>query len=298
MTPAPPYVIHHLTLEETVKDITPEFPYMANLCDLHHFPDSTFPWHWHKEVEFFYMREGELTYHLPSGIHHFKTGEGAFLNANVLHMTSSPKGSACVQEEHLFLPEFVGGVKEGIIAQKYILPIIQNSGLEIFRLNPDNPAHQEMITTMKKAYDLYNSAGEGYEFDLRQHMDQLWRALYTLTKDHHPQPTPNNVTIKAMMAYIALHYQEKITLQLIADSGYVSIRECHRCFHEQLGTSPFAYVMDYRLRKGCDLLTATDLTITNIALSCGFNSSSYFGKVFREKFGCSPVAFRKQCQIR
>lgn len=52
--PASDFHINVLTLEETVDYVTPEFPYMTNLCDLHGLPENSFPWHWHNQVEFFY----------------------------------------------------------------------------------------------------------------------------------------------------------------------------------------------------------------------------------------------------
>ncbi len=46
-----------------------------------------------------------------------------------------------------------------------------------------------------------------------------------------------------MMEFIASHYQEKLTLKQIADSSFISPRECSRCFQETLGQSPFSYLI-------------------------------------------------------
>ena len=53
-----PIQINRDTLEERVWNVTPELPYMANLCWMNELPDGMFPWHWHGEVELFYMRSG------------------------------------------------------------------------------------------------------------------------------------------------------------------------------------------------------------------------------------------------
>ena len=45
--------INTSTLEEIHRRITPEFPYMTDLCQVHNLPGRTFPWHWHSEVEIF-----------------------------------------------------------------------------------------------------------------------------------------------------------------------------------------------------------------------------------------------------
>ena len=49
------------TKQERMHHITPDFPYGADLCDLHIFPGNMFPWHWHRELEVFYMRRGSQT---------------------------------------------------------------------------------------------------------------------------------------------------------------------------------------------------------------------------------------------
>lgn len=288
--------INQSTLEETVQHITPDFPYMANLCDLHHFPENTFPWHWHNEVEFFYMRKGRLTYVLPGGRHTFREGEGGFINANILHMTCCEPALPCIQEEHIFLPQLVGGPEHSILMRKYINPVITNPDFELFRFSPDQDEHKIIIEILKEAYDVYMEKQEGYELDILEKTARLWKYFYTLTKDRQftKKANTHNDRIKSMMEFIAAHYDEKLTLKQIADAGFISTRECCRCFHETLGISPFAYLTDYRIRRACNLLSHTDLSITEIGIACGFESSSYFGKAFREKLDCSPKEYRKQ----
>ena len=48
------------------------------------------------------------------------------------------------------------------------------------------------------------------------------------------------------------------------------------------------------MEKAGELLTITDGTITEIALSCGFNSASYFTEVFSRKKGCTPKEYREK----
>lgn len=287
------YNIDHTTLEETVDHITSAFPYMANVCNLQDYPEGIFPWHWHNEVELFYVEEGQLDYHLPSGHYTFKKGEGAFINSNVLHMACCPPVHPSLQKEHLFKPEFVGGEEGSILMQKYVKPMIQNAGLEFFRLEPGIPEHRELLDILSKTHYIYNQKEEGYELDIRANITLLWKKLYGLTKDiQNVQPSYAFEKIKEMMLYISKHYGEKITLKEIANAGFISIRECNRCFHDALGMTPFAYLTDYRLRKSRNLLMNTTLPVTDIAIACGFNTSSYFGKLFREHFSCSPREYR------
>ncbi len=288
--------INTSTLEESHRRITPEFPYMTDLCAIHDLPGRAFPWHWHNEVEIFYIREGVMDYALPSGVYTFRRGEGAFVNSGVLHMTSCPKGDTCIQEEHIFPPSFLGGQEPSILLRRYITPVLEHPGLDIYRFDPAVPEHQEILSLMKKSFDCYEKKEEGYEFDIREIMTRLWRILFSQTKDLQTdqKKRPRSDRIKIMMEFIASHYQEKLSLGQIAGSAFISPRECSRCFQENLGQSPFSYLTDYRLRKACGLLAHTVLPVTQVGAACGFNSSSYFGQAFRESFGCTPREYRSQ----
>ncbi len=284
------------TLEEKVRHITAEFPYMTDLCLLHTCPGGIFPWHWHNEVEFFYMRSGSLNYHFPHSTYTFHQGEGGFINAGILHMTSCNKGQTSTQEEHIFHPSFLGGQDTSILMSRYILPIVENPNLDFVPFDFSCPVREEIICLMKSSFGCYQEKAEGYEFDIREMMTRLWRILFSLTKDLQTdkKKRPQNDRIKIMMEYVASHYQEKLTLGQLAASAFISPRECSRCFQETLGQSPFSYIMDYRLHKACDFLSHTQLSVTETSIACGFNSSSYFSQAFHDAFGCSPREYRNQ----
>ena len=52
-------------------------------------------------------------------------------------------------------------------------------------------------------------------------------------------------------------------------------------------------IIDSRIMRSCELLAATDTKIEEIAEMCGYNSVSHFVKLFREKTGITPAAYRK-----
>ncbi len=56
------------------------------------------------------------------------------------------------------------------------------------------------------------------------------------------------------LQYIEQHYQEEMTLETLAKSANVNKSECLRCFKTTLQTTPYKYLMEYRLSKAADLL--------------------------------------------
>ncbi len=64
---------------------------------------------------------------------------------------------------------------------------------------------------------------------------------------------------------------------------------------EHLGTTASAFILDARLAKACERLTADRRgSITELAFDCGFSDSAYFSRCFREHFGVSPRDYRQQ----
>ncbi len=98
---------------------------------------------------------------------------------------------------------------------------------------------------------------------------------------------------KVMIQYMEEHYSEELTLDMIADSTYVSKSVCLRCFRQVIGTTPIRYLVQYRIEKAAERLTASDDKANEIAISCGFSDISYFSKCFRELKGLSPLEYRK-----
>ena len=52
-------------------------------------------------------------------------------------------------------------------------------------------------------------------------------------------------------------------------------------------------IIDSRIQRSCELLKSSEMKIEEIAESCGYSSVSHFVKLFREKTGVTPAAYRK-----
>ena len=88
---------------------------------------------------------------------------------------------------------------------------------------------------------------------------------------------------------------EEIHIEEIAQSGFISVSECLRCFKNTIHTTPIQYTIEYRLKKAAELLSATDFTVTEIGTQCGFVDMSYFSRIFKKFYGCTPKKYRNHC---
>ena len=99
--------------------------------------------------------------------------------------------------------------------------------------------------------------------------------------------------VLAAIKYIQFNYSHDISVDDIAKAAGVSRRECFRCFKELRGESPTVFLTQYRLSIAATQLATTGLPISAIAENCGFESSGYFSRLFKARYGKTPREFRK-----
>ena len=286
--------------EELLPGFSQDLPYIASCVYLDQYLEPCVPWHWHRAVELFYVESGALEYNTPNGKWVFPAGTGGFLNSNVLHSTKSlSTGEETVQFLHLFAPEFLSSEQGSRIAVKYIHPLTAATGLEMIPLSSEDPQQLEVLRKIRAAFDL-DEEGWGYELALRQQLTDIWMALTELSRPAAQQTKDktSDEAMKAMLRHIHAHYPEPISVEELAKAAHISKRVCFRLFQDNLHTSPVEYITGYRLRKACLKLTDSDEPVTQIAYNCGFGSSSYFGKLFREQYGCTPSQYRQKWRDR
>jgi len=88
------------------------------------------------------------------------------------------------------------------------------------------------------------------------------------------------------------HLSDPLKLHQIARIAEVSDRHLTRLFRTRLGRSAMAFYRDLRLDMARNLLTQSDLRLTEIALATGFANSAHFSSAFRTRFGMPPSAVR------
>lgn len=284
--------------EERLPDFEADFPCITTCGPLDPVTRPTVPWHWHKALELFYISSGAIDYYTPRKTVTLHAGCGGLVNSSVLHMTTFRAcGSDNFQMRHLFDPAFLSGTPGSRIDVKYVHPLTA-SGIELIPLFPDQPEHAPLLDEIRDSFTL-SPAAPGYELLLRERLSHIWLKLFALaahqlSQDAHSDPTSDRV--KLMMAYIHEHYAEPLSIRQLAQAAICSERECYRAFHTCLHMTPTAYLQSYRLQMARQQLVSSRDSLTAIAHSCGFGSSSYLGKVFRSAFGCTPMAYRNSWQ--
>jgi AraC family transcriptional regulator, glycine betaine-responsive activator len=101
-----------------------------------------------------------------------------------------------------------------------------------------------------------------------------------------------NEHLKRAVAIMGQSIETPMPPSQIAEKLGISTRQMERLFGRYLNSSPKHYFMEMRLNRARNLLVQSEQSVTEIAMACGFQSTSHFSKVYRAQFGRSPMSQR------
>jgi len=93
--------------------------------------------------------------------------------------------------------------------------------------------------------------------------------------------------------YMESHWQEPFDLSKTANAAYLSKAQFTKLFKKHTGVTPHEYYINYKISKLKEKLLDTNLSIAQAFAACNMDYNGYSAKVFKEKVGVSPSAYRK-----
>ena len=291
---------YQFRIDENKREIMPEstwdFPYLRTGTWLN--AAHSAPWHWHPALEIVYIIQGTAVYSVPQADVIVPPDGILFINSGVFHAaraqdTADPVEYRC----HIVDPSLLANGEGSAIKTKYVDPVIKCAALPYRLILPGEPMHAKALALLKEACEIADSGAFMHEYHVQQRLSRFWLMLIDETqaiwRDQETKNDFRNERVKKMLSFIQQNCVEKLTLEQIAASADISTRECLRCFQSMLKMTPFDYLIDCRVRKAADMLQNSAASMTDVALSCGFSSSSYFCRIFRKVTGQSPSQFRR-----
>lgn len=109
---------------------------------------------------------------------------------------------------------------------------------------------------------------------------------HLLTKDK----KTDNIVIDKLIQFINDNFQKNISLQDAAETVFFNPAYCSRFFKEQTGEKFSDYLLKVRMQHAARLLKENK-KVTDISRECGYNSSGYFTRVFKDYYNCTPSEY-------
>lgn len=108
----------------------------------------------------------------------------------------------------------------------------------------------------------------------------------------------SNNNFASALDYIHQNYYKKISLDEVAQYGYMSKSYFSRYFKKEMGINFVTYLKQYRVKQSLSLLSETEYSITQVALEVGFSSTSSFNIAFKELYSITPTDYRKNSNTK
>lgn len=277
---------------ETIQHSRSDYPFRFYYDNLALFDFHCVEWHWHAEFEFVLVEEGEAEFWAGERYFRMKEGQGFFVNSRVLHRYYSEKGA--IVPNFVLLPSFLSP-RSGLIYRKYVEPL-ERSALECLTFSPEIPWQAEILDVMKKIVEIQKTDADP-ELITSFLTQQLWYLIYlhtgkaVLTERKEPAASSQG-RLQVMMQYIHQHYDQKISLEEIAEQVMVSKSTALNLFRRYLHDTPVHYLLKYRLQEAASLLVVTEKKIGVISENVGFENVDYFCKMFKKYYSMTPTEYR------
>lgn len=247
------------------------------------------PFHWHMEHEFILILEGQFSITLDAETHLLQKGDCVFIPSGVLHGGTPHQ---CIYECVVFdLDRFVHDTH--VCSEKLNLIFAHGVQLQFFTHNQDRTSQ-----TIDHIFQALETEHKGYELEV---VSLIWQfiaslfqqELYIKSTEENYKSTKRTLQMKNVLRRIRKDFASPLTLDNLADEATMAPKYFCRIFAQVTGRTPIDYLNYYRIECASEMLCSTTQSITDIALSCGFNDLSYFVKLFRRHKGVNASEYRK-----
>lgn len=250
------------------------------------------PFHWHDEIEIIYVKNGQLQVTINNVDYAGVSGDIFLVNPREIHKMHTDNLETNYYTL-LFPLELISFDAEDDVEEKYFKPLKEGNMLFINHLK-EHVLYKKVLECVLNIIEANEIEKEMYQFETKIMLLQIIYLLLKNTSLTEIRGNGKNITIQRdILSYIDRRYTEKISLKDIADNFHMSEKYFSRFFKNCFQVTFVEYVNSVRLEKAAALLSTTDMSVTEVALSCGFSNISYFIRSFKKAFGSSPHSYRK-----
>lgn len=253
----------------------------------------TAPYHYHPEYELIHIRRGRGSRLVGDSIKHFGPGDLVFIAPNVPHIWQvSPE---CPEAETLYIqfaPEFLG---TEFFKAPELQPVRELMSHARNGVTFSAAVREEIAARLEKFSALNNS----------ERLLELIAMLFRLSRDAGIRALGKDTNrarlnqreeerISRVFQYLNQNLTGLISQADIARSVRLSASAFSRLFKKTTGKCFMQVVNELRIAQVCRLLVETDLTVAEIAYSCGFDTLSHFNCQFRHIMKTVPGEYRRK----
>ena len=243
--------------------------------------------HQHKEIELIAITEGSADFYIDSKLYSIAAGDILVIPPYAIHSVKTAKNTLtsyyciCFDLKLLSDDSLKAGLETGTTSLEY-------------KIEASSPIAEALLRYVESAFRACDSSHAGWELEAVGNVSLFFAELKKEGRFYQKLHDKSEKDFaKSAMSYILDNFSEPITSQTAANALYINNSYFCRLFKKTFGCCFSEYVTSFRIETAKIYLTSTNMSASEIAFRVGFNSCSYFGKSFKEKYGVSPIAYRK-----
>ncbi len=241
--------------------------------------------HWHHNFEVCQILEGEMDVCVNGVIIHAKEGDIIAIGENVVHQFQSVNESAYLR------------------VMQFSLKVLMESGIPIKKCKVHITAEEQdavpgLRERINDLLDVIEEEKRTEHGENNYFQQAIVSALYCLLTRHFPEESHADITkdqkdFLRILEYISDHFDENININILAERLFMYRGTISALFMKHANMSPNEYIYSLRIKKA-NAMMAQGCSITEAALSSGFQSVRTFNNTYKKITGITPTEYRKK----
>ncbi|THF75725.1 AraC family transcriptional regulator [Cohnella fermenti] len=248
--------------------------------------------HFHGTYEIFYLLSGSRQFFVKDRTFAASEGDVIVIAPNVLHRTTNTEKPAYERLVVNVSGSLAGADNEASL--EALRPLREKDYLVVRGSLQDRLAFDDLAQGIIRET---KEKKPGFELFAQTLSLQMLIACCRLAEqgDREPPaaPSPMHERISEVVRYINAHYAQELSLQLLADTFYISPYYLSRFFKEATGFTFVEYLNSVRVKEAKKLLEGSAMKAALVARKVGFGSVTHFGRVFKQVTGHAPLYYRR-----
>lgn len=262
--------------------------------------------HIHEAVEILFVEYGTFSFFAGDESFTAQKGDIFLIRSNEIHSTvahSDEKNGYYVLK---FKPSFIFDFAKEGLAISYALKFIIKSEGSVSLWRSDEKSTKNIYSKFLKLKNTYNEALPCADMAMKIGAAEVILAFLRELIAHdtalsgslpYSFESTTPAQIYKAIKYVNRHYSEQINAKECALDSGMSYSYFSRSFKRITGKTFKEYLNEVRIKHAESLLMTTGMSVTEIALECGYNNVSYFIMIYKSMKGKTPFDFRRKAKL-
>lgn len=255
------------------------------------------PLHWHKEFELNFILEGSGEIRCGDMALRAYKGDIFIIQPGILHAVHSVNMQKFIYDTIVFNAGMVSENPEERAYTEFLYPLVTGINKIKIPFSSKDNYYNEMKKCTETIFSCARRADGKSDVLLKSKLLELFWFIGIGGGIEENCGNFGDNRIKASISYIQKHFNEEISIDLLASLACLSKSCFMGIFKQAAGMGAIEYLNRFRIKKVCGKLLHGE-AVAKTAYECGFSNISNFNRQFRRIMGCTPLEYKKSAASR